>query len=96
MVFQIMPLAFIASSDEDPDVASFWKDVWSESSSSQSAAARLYMTDILALLLEGKPLTISLALRLLLSSQTLLDWRLASCVPPPLGNAETGGMYLQV
>jgi hypothetical protein len=58
VVIQIMPLAFIASSDEDPDVATLWKDVWSESSSSQSAAARLYMTDILALLLEGKPLTV--------------------------------------
>lgn len=54
-VVQIMPLAFIASSDEDPDVAALWKEVWSESSSSQSAAARLYMTEILALLLKGKP-----------------------------------------
>ncbi len=54
-VLQIMPLAFIASSDEDPDVAALWKDVWSESSSSQSAAARLYMSEILALLLEGMP-----------------------------------------
>ena len=49
-----MPLAFVASSDEDPDVAALWKDVWAESASSQSAAARLYMSEILAMLLEGK------------------------------------------
>ena len=51
-----MPLAFVASSDEDPDVAALWKDVWAESASSQSAAARLYMSEILAMLLEGKRL----------------------------------------
>ena len=50
---QIMPLAFVAASDEDADVAALWKDVWGEGSSSEAAALRLYVSEILALLLQG-------------------------------------------
>ena len=49
-----MPLAFIASSDEESEVASLWGDVWSEASASEAAALRLYMPEILPLLLEGE------------------------------------------
>lgn len=49
-----MPLAFVAGSDEDSEVASLWGDVWSEASASEAAALRLYMPEILPLLLQGK------------------------------------------
>ena len=48
-----MPLAFVAASDEDADVAALWKDVWGEGSSSEAAALRLYISEILTLLLQG-------------------------------------------
>ena len=51
---QIMPLAFLAASDEDSEVASLWAEVWTEGSASEAAALRLYMAEILPLLLAGK------------------------------------------
>ena len=49
-----MPLAFLASSDEDSEVASLWAEVWTEGSASEAATLRLYMAEILPLLLAGQ------------------------------------------
>ena len=48
-----MPTAFIAKSDEEADVAALWSEVWEDSGSSTSAALRLYMADIVPLLIAG-------------------------------------------
>lgn len=53
LYMQIMPLAFAASFDEDKDVASLWKDVWSDESSSEAASLRLYIDEIQSILLKG-------------------------------------------
>jgi hypothetical protein len=45
----ILPIAFIARSDEEADVASVWSDVWEEGGSS----LRLYVSDIVQLVLQG-------------------------------------------
>ncbi|KAK9810293.1 hypothetical protein WJX72_008148 [[Myrmecia] bisecta] len=50
---QAMPLAFVAASDEDADVAALWKEVWEDSTSSQAAALRLYMADLVPLVTAG-------------------------------------------
>lgn len=50
---QVMPLAFLARTDEDADVAKLWADVWEEGSMSQAAALRLYISDLAPLLLES-------------------------------------------
>ena len=55
---QVMPLAFLARSDEDSEVAALWADIWGDSSSSEAASLRLYMDDILALLSQGQILCI--------------------------------------
>lgn len=54
-----MPLAFLAGSDEDSEVASLWAEVWSEGSASEAAALRLYMPEILPLILAGAHLYVS-------------------------------------
>jgi proteasome component ECM29 len=48
-----MPTAFMAKSDEESDVAAVWAEVWEDSGSSAAAALRLYMADILPLLIQG-------------------------------------------
>ena len=48
-----MPLAFLARTDEDADVAKLWADVWEEGSMSQAAALRLYISDLAPLILES-------------------------------------------
>lgn len=48
-----MPTAFIAKSDEEADVAALWAEVWEDSGSSGPAALRLYVTDIVPLLIAG-------------------------------------------
>ena len=48
-----MPTAFMAKSDDEPDVAAVWGDVWEDSGSSAAASLRLYMADILPLLIQG-------------------------------------------
>ncbi len=48
-----MPLALLAGSDEDSEVAALWAEVWTEGSASEAAALRLYMPEILPLILEG-------------------------------------------
>lgn len=53
VVLQAMPIAFIAKSDEETDVAALWAEVWEDSGSSAPAALRLYMADIIPLLLLG-------------------------------------------
>ncbi len=50
---QAMPTAFMAKSDEESDVAAVWAEVWEDSGSSAAAALRLYMADILPLLIQG-------------------------------------------
>ena len=51
-----MPTAFMAKSDEEADVAAVWGDVWEDSGSSAAASLRLYMADILPLLIQGMAL----------------------------------------
>ena len=58
---QIMPLALLAGSDEDSEVAALWAEVWTEGSASEAAALRLYMPEILPLILEGLRLHTQLA-----------------------------------
>ena len=53
MYAQVMPLAFLARTDEDADVAKLWAEVWEEGSMSQAAALRLYISDLGPLLLES-------------------------------------------
>ena len=48
-----MPTAFMAKSDEASDVAGVWGEVWEDSGSSAAASLRLYMADILPLLIQG-------------------------------------------
>ena len=48
-----MPLAFIAKKDEDGDVAALWGEVWAEGCTSDAAALRLYITDIVPLITAG-------------------------------------------
>lgn len=50
---QVLPLAFVAGSDDDAEVAALWSEVWSEGSASEAAALRLYTPEILPLLLHG-------------------------------------------
>ncbi|KAK9850611.1 hypothetical protein WJX84_005115 [Apatococcus fuscideae] len=50
---QVMPLAFLARTDEDADVAKLWGEVWEEGSMSQAAALRLYISDLAPLLLQS-------------------------------------------
>ena len=40
---QVLPLAFIAKSDEDSAVAALWGEIWEEGTTSISAALRMYM-----------------------------------------------------
>ncbi len=54
-----MPTAFMAKSDEEADVAAVWGDVWEDSGSSAAASLRLYMADILPLLIQGEALNTS-------------------------------------
>ncbi|KAL3147888.1 hypothetical protein ABBQ32_002606 [Trebouxia sp. C0010 RCD-2024] len=50
---QVMPLAFIAKSDEDPGVGGLWGEIWEEGTTSLSAALRLYMPDLVPLITAG-------------------------------------------
>lgn len=50
---QAMPTAFMARSDEASDVAAVWGEVWEDSGNSAAASLRLYMADILPLLIQG-------------------------------------------
>lgn len=49
----VLPLAFVARSDEDADVAALWKEVWEEGTGSGAAAVRLYIDDIVPLICDG-------------------------------------------
>lgn len=49
----IMPAAFISRFDPDKEVAAVWGEVWEEGGTSQSAAVRLYMTDLVPLVQQG-------------------------------------------
>ena len=49
----LMPVAFLAKEDTDKEVSSLWGDVWTEGSTSQSAAIRLYLADLVPLALAG-------------------------------------------
>ena len=53
MGVQVMPLAFIAKSDEDPGVGALWGEIWEEGTTSLSAALRLYMPDLVPLITAG-------------------------------------------
>lgn len=50
---QVLPLAFLAKSDEDKDVAGLWGEVWEEGTTGGAAALRLYAADIVPLLTAG-------------------------------------------
>lgn len=45
----VLPLAYVARSDEEADVASVWGEVWEEGGTS----LRLYVPDIIPLVLRG-------------------------------------------
>ena len=50
---QVLPLAFIAKSDEDSAVAALWGEIWEEGTTSISAALRMYMADLVPLITAG-------------------------------------------
>jgi len=49
----VLPLAFLAQSDEEKDVAGLWGEVWEEGTTGGAAALRLYAADIVPLLTAG-------------------------------------------
>ena len=55
---QVLPLAFIAKSDEDSAVAALWGEIWEEGTTSISAALRMYMADLVPLITAGTPFTL--------------------------------------
>lgn len=68
---QILPLAFLASSDSDASIAGQWKEVWQEGVASEPAGFMLYMSDIVPLALSGTRNNLSLSFIYLL----LEKWR---------------------
>ena len=50
---QVLPLAFVAQSDGEKDVAELWHDVWDEATSGTPAALRLYIADIVPIVTAG-------------------------------------------
>lgn len=52
-LIQVLPLAFVAKSDEEKDVAEVWRDVWEDATSGTPAALRLYIADIVPLITAG-------------------------------------------
>lgn len=58
---QVLPLAFIAKSDEDSAVAALWGEIWEEGTTSISAALRMYMADLVPLITAGTPFTLHAA-----------------------------------
>ena len=55
----IMPVAFMGKWDADKDVGALWGEVWEEGATSQSAAVRLYMADLVQLVQQGACLPLS-------------------------------------
>ncbi len=51
---QVLPLAFVAKSDEDKDVGALWGEVWEEATTGGAAALRLYIGDIVPLITAGE------------------------------------------
>ena len=49
-----LPLAFLAKADEDKEVAQQWGEVWEEGTVSAAGALRLYMGEIVPLVLTGE------------------------------------------
>jgi hypothetical protein len=49
----VLPLAFVAQSDAEKDVAALWRDVWDDATSGTPAALRLYIADIVPLVTAG-------------------------------------------
>lgn len=52
-----LPLAFVARSDEDANVAALWREVWDDGTGSGAAAVRLYLPEIVVLICDGMHLT---------------------------------------
>jgi hypothetical protein len=52
-LWQVLPLAFVAQSDGEKDVAALWRDVWEDATSGTPAALRLYISDIVPLITAG-------------------------------------------
>ena len=50
---QVLPLAFIAKSDEDAAVAALWSEIWEDGTTSLSAALRMYMSELVPLITAG-------------------------------------------
>ena len=53
LLVQVLPLAFIAKSDEDSAVGTLWGEVWEEGTTSLSAALRMYLADLRPLITAG-------------------------------------------
>lgn len=49
----IAPQAFVSRFDADKDVAALWAEVWEEGTTSHSAAVRLYLQELVQLVLQG-------------------------------------------
>lgn len=49
-----LPLAFLAKADEDKEVAQQWGEVWEEGTVSAAGALRMYMGEIVPLVLAGE------------------------------------------
>ena len=54
----MLPLAFVAKSDEDSAVAALWGEIWEDGTTSISAALRMYMADLVPLITAGTPFTL--------------------------------------
>lgn len=57
----MLPLAFVAQSDGEKDVAALWRDVWEDATSGTPVALRLYIADIVPLITAGGTLPGSFA-----------------------------------
>jgi hypothetical protein len=49
----VLPLAFVAQSDGEKDVAELWREVWDDATSGTPAALRLYIADIVPIIIAG-------------------------------------------
>ena len=49
----ILPAAFAAKMDEDAEVAAVWKEVWEDGCSSEGAAVRMYMGELVEIISGG-------------------------------------------
>lgn len=52
-LMQVLPLAFIAKSEEESAVAALWSEVWEDGTTSVSAALRMYMAELVPLITAG-------------------------------------------